>query len=543
MEKQIGFSVPGEITKVVVKFKKEAGVRFTGTELTSITQADLRNVRTILEKFPDCDVKRTFDGTEDQLDAQTASMRAETGVEVPELSSFYHITTKNRKQSEALVAELEKDPLIEEAYIEIPAVPALFISPPQAVKDEPPDLTPDFTSLQGYLNAAPEGVNAGYGWDQHGGKGENIQIIDIEGAWNFSNEDLLRNQGGIVGGVPSSDIQWENHGTAVQGVIGADENEFGMMGIVPEARFSGIAIFGEGNSPARAIKTASGRLTKGDIILIELHRPGPDASGRGQDGYIPIEWWSAEFAAVKYATTKGIIVVAAAGNGSRDLDDAIYQDRFNRVNRDSGSIIVGAGAPPNGSDGPDRSRLPFSNYGNIVDAQGWGQDVATTGYGDLQGGINKNKWYTEKFSGTSSASPIVVGTIASIQSVRKGKGVTPYTYIELRDILRRTGSPQTDAPNRPKSQRIGNRPDIKAALGGDKAVETGVASRYWIECVPYGTTGETFLWLYVENDWRYMEKPAQSVLDLVQRAFIGSGSVVRVAYEGATIAGIVVEGS
>jgi hypothetical protein len=179
-------------------------------------------------------------------------------------------------------------------------------------------------------------------------------------------------------------------------------------------------------------------------------------------------------------TNKGVIVVEAAGNGAENLDDPIYSVRppgfpaawtnpFNRANRDSGAIIVGAGAPPPGTHGrdhgPDRSRLDFSNYGASVDAQGWGREVTTTGYGHLQGGSDENLWYTDRFSGTSSASPIVVGAVACVQANRKAKGQALHTPAQMRNRLRTTGSPQTDAPGRPATQRIGNRPNLKTLLG------------------------------------------------------------------------------
>ena len=100
----------------------------------------------------------------------------------------------------------------------------------------------------------------------------------------------------------------------------------------------------------------------------------------------------------------------------------------------SGAIIVGAGAPPpdtHGRDhGPDRSRLDFSNYGERVDTQGWGREVTTTGgrhndSGDLQGGVNEDEWYTDTFGGTSSASPIVVGTLGCIQGVLRARRKHP----------------------------------------------------------------------------------------------------------------------
>ena len=143
-----------------------------------------------------------------------------------------------------------------------------------------------------------------------------------------------------------------------------------------------------------------------------------------------------------------------------------WRNSFRRTNRDSGAIVVGAGAPPPGTHGrdhgPDRSRLDFSNWGALIDAQGWGREVTTCGYGDLQGGTNEDLWYTDTFSGTSSASPIVTGAIACIQGMAKARGRPVLTPAQVRNCLRSTGSPQQDAPGRPATQRIGNRPDLRA---------------------------------------------------------------------------------
>jgi subtilisin family serine protease len=223
-------------------------------------------------------------------------------------------------------------------------------------------------------------------------------------------------------------------------------------------------------------------LSPGDIILIELHRPGPRFNfqqRQDQMGYIAIEWWDDDFAAIKYATNKGIIVVEAAGNGAEDLDDAIYNNRpndfptswtnpFNRHNRDSGAILVGAGAPPPGTHGQnhgaDRSRLGFSNFGALIDAQGWGREVTITGYGDLQGGVNEDEWYTDRFSGTSSASPIVVGALACVQGVLRSMGKVPLSPGRARELLHLTGSPQQNEPGRPANQHIGNRPNLRQLI-------------------------------------------------------------------------------
>jgi hypothetical protein len=84
---------------------------------------------------------------------------------------------------------------------------------------------------------------------------------------------------------------------------------------------------GVGMSTSTAIFGASQLLQAGDILLIEAHRPGPAAGYQPRDdqhGYIPIEWWRDDLLAVRQATGRGIIVVAAAGNGAQELDAAIY---------------------------------------------------------------------------------------------------------------------------------------------------------------------------------------------------------------------------
>jgi subtilisin family serine protease len=223
---------------------------------------------------------------------------------------------------------------------------------------------------------------------------------------------------------------------------------------------------------------AADMLNPGDIILIEAQAPGPRFIFQQRDdrlGYIALQYWRAEMEAITYATViRGVIVVEAAGNGTENLDDSIYSTSafglplwapFDRTKIDNGAIIVGAGAPPPGTHGndhgPDRSRLEFSNFGACVDAQGWGQEVTTCGYGDtLQGGVDEDLWYTQTFNGTSSASPIVVGVLACIQGILKAHGKPLLTPISARNFLRGFGMFQQDALGRPATQRIGNRPDI-----------------------------------------------------------------------------------
>ncbi len=464
--------------ELVVVVRPEAGLRAAREGLTAEV-ADTKPIEDALGAR--ATLTPLFGASEERLRYEASAVAAYTDVPVPDLSVYYRVEAPGRDMDK-LASSLVEVETIEAAYVKPPAEPPQFLNEMAAAPEEAPPITADFTARQGYLDPAPGGIDARFAWTIPGGRGAGVGIIDIEGAWRFSHEDLLLNQGGVISGVQSTDIDWRNHGTAVVGEFGGDVNALGVTGICPDANTRAISIFGPGQGSAAAIRQAANALTSGDIILIELHRPGPRhnfQSRMDQLGYIAIEWWQDDFAAIQFATGRGVIVVEAAGNGAENLDDAIYNNPapgfppgwtnpYNRANRDSGAIVVGAGAPPPGTHGrnhgPDRSRLDFSNYGSIVDAQGWGREVTTVGYGDLQGGANEDLWYTDQFSGTSSASPIVVGAVGALQGIARARG-TPLTPATARGHLRATGSPQQDAPGRPATQRIGNRPDLRALIG------------------------------------------------------------------------------
>lgn len=420
-----------------------------------------------------------FGPSEDRVRQRAAAQAAMAGAPAPDLSRYYTVEGAT-DDLDTLAEQILDTEGVVGAYVAPPPQPAVEVETLNDMvpsEELAPPVTPDFTSRQIYLDAAPAGIDARFAWTLPGGRGAGVSIIDIEGAWRFDHEDLVVNQGGVVG-TQRPELNWRNHGTAVVSEYGGDVNAFGVTGICPDAHCRGFS-FNITGGPAAAIRAAADALSAGDIILIELHRPGPGASGSGQDGFIAMEWWPAEFDAIRYASNKGVIVVEAAGNGSRNLDDPIYntpqagfpsswRNPFNRANRDSGAVVVGAGAPPPGTHGrdhgPDRSRLGFSNWGSCVDVQGWGREVTAAAYGDLQGGTDERIWYTDQFSGTSSASPIVVGAIGCIQGVRRAQGQPLLTPAAARQTLRTTGSPQQDAPGRPASQRIGNRPNLRQVL-------------------------------------------------------------------------------
>ncbi|MEM8748839.1 MAG: S8 family peptidase [Pseudomonadota bacterium] len=465
--------------ELVVKMQGDAQFRSSLNTGPTALAADAAPFAELLSNFG-AEIEPLFGLPEERM--RSIATAAGPSVAEGEMETYYAVTAPDKKLDELAEAILDQSKLVEAAYVKPQSTEPVglaesdddTINEMMPLAGDGPPASPDFTASQIYLNPAPAGIDARYAWSIAGGRGAGVKIIDCEWGWNFSHEDLLQKQIGVVFGGNSSN---NNHGTAVLGEYSADVNTFGVTGICSDA-IAGASSFVNTPSTARTIREAADRLSAGDIILLEIHRAGPNATGSGQFGYIAVEWWPDDFAAIRYAVNKGIIVVEAAGNGSQNLDAAVYNTRpanfpaswrnpFNPANPSSHAVLVGAGAPPPGTHGrnhgADRSRLGFSNYGKRVDCQGWGREVTTAGYGNLQGG-NRNIWYTETFSGTSSASPIVVGALGCVQGILKAQGSPVLTPTGAINLLRTTGSPQQDTPGRPKTQRIGNRPNLRQMI-------------------------------------------------------------------------------
>lgn len=464
---QPGIKTPKTPDYVIVELRHDSKVAFStrGFAGPAESEKQVLSLNSVLEGFKVKSCSSHFglksSDLKKRVTAAPSSLKAKVSADFAQ-AGFAQVVPRSGKDVKELVRRLNRSKAVWKAVAAPRPVPAVL---PTDGASGSRNIEPS----QGYLCSAPDGIGAMAVWGARGGRGRGVRICDIEGNWNRRHEDLPRGIP-LLGGTVINDIGWRNHGTAVLGEMLSRPNSFGCVGISHRARGAvQSAVIGGVFNAAAAIMNAARRLRRGDVILIELHAPGP--TGR----FVAMQFWNDIFSAIRAATARGITVVEAAGNGNENFQLPIYNGTG--LQRDSGAIVVGAGIPPTnyfdfesgGSAnrykkiGVPRSRIWFSNYGRIVNLQAWGWHVTTLGYGDAQGGA-ESKWYTLRFSGTSSASPIVTGAVACVQGRARARRGAPLSPAAVRRLLIATGTPQVAGPGVPQSQHIGPQPNLESAF-------------------------------------------------------------------------------
>lgn len=247
-------------------------------------------------------------------------------------------------------------------------------------------------------------IGTRYAWAA-GYKGKGVKVAVIDTGLDMGHEDLSVNalQGknfvgmgkkGTNATAPNQNTDNQTHGTHVAGIIAADDNGKGGIGIAPDAKVAGFCVFPKSGSAdtadtIRAIKAA----VKDKYDIINMSLGGPGYSKPYED-------------AVNEAYNAGVAVFAAAGN--EDISAKAYPAGF------ANTISVGA-VDQNGT------RASFSNYGSSLSLSFPGVSIYSTvpgSYGSM--------------SGTSQASPAAAGTAAVILSARE-------------DIRKKTGRARVNA--------------------------------------------------------------------------------------------------
>lgn len=287
--------------------------------------------------------------------------------------------------------------------------------------------------------------------------GDGVRVAVLDGGIHSSHVDLDGNldvaasRSFVPGRAFNNDTGTFWHGTHVAGIVAAEDNAIGTIGVAPEATIIGVKVLHSGSGAfswvISGILYASTPIAEGgggaDIINMSLGAIFPRGGGPGTGQLI-----SALNKAVNYAGSKGVLVVSSAGNDSLDLD---HSGSFISVPAMSGSgIAVSATGPlgfavgfPNGATN-FRRPASYTNFGNsIINIAAPGGDFALPGNALCSlprvptGTVTTNCWVfdmvlstsrgagasTTSYSwaaGTSMASPAAAGVAALIKQRNPG---------------------------------------------------------------------------------------------------------------------------
>jgi hypothetical protein len=462
---------------VVLKVRDGAGAEAREGRLAAgAAEVGLPELRDLVDTLGR--VEPLFDLPLDELADLRSAGEARGGQALADLSQYF-LLVLDGEDPRGAVRALRASAAVEEAYLATrPPAPPGDVFPATPLYDT----CGGASACQGYLDAAPGGIDARWAWTQPSGKGAGRRVADVEYAWNIQglfgssagHEDLS----GVSGQVPSAPVagsaSWVNptpgdthHGTAVAGVLSADLDAWGVSGVAPNATLRVSAAFTtSGLNIAAAILRAARVLRPGDTLLVEMQNFGPNYTGQGQRGMVPVEYYGAEYNAIRQVTALCIHVVEAAGNGEQDFGsasapfgDSTYLTRFDPRVRHSGATLVGAAT----SSAP-HLRMWFSNFGLRVDAYAWGENVVTLGYGDLfAGGVlapDVDQLYTSSFAGTSSASAIVAGASTVLNATHVRLHGASWRPLAMERCLRTSGTDTSLLFN----EQIGRQPDLRDQL-------------------------------------------------------------------------------
>ena len=237
-------------------------------------------------------------------------------------------------------------------------------------------------------------------------KGTGVKVAIIDTGIDYTHPDLDANykEGGLdyVNG-DSNPMDDNGHGTHCAGIVAAEDNEEGVVGVAPEAHLYAVKVLDSGGSGYLSDVIAGIQWSMDNGMQVISMSLGTDTD------------YQSLHDACDEAYAAGIVVVAAGGNdylrrGRAEFDTVDYPARYDSV------IAVGA------TDSNDE-KASFSSTGPDVELAAPGVDILST-------------YLTGRYaymSGTSMACPHVAGTAALVMVSEP-----TFTNVDVRQRLQAT---------------------------------------------------------------------------------------------------------
>ena len=208
-----------------------------------------------------------------------------------------------------------------------------------------------------------------------------------------------------------------SHGTHVAGIVAALRNGTGVDGVASAVRVMVLRAVPDGDERDKDVANAIRYAVDNGARVINMsfgksHSPQKSVVDE----------------AVRYAESRGVLLVHAAGNDGADLnDEGNFPNQFYAGGgRAANWIEVGASS----WEGPESLPATFSNYGRgKVDVFAPGSDILSL---TPDAGYGRN-------SGTSMAAPVVTGVAATLLAY-----FPDLTAVQVRDIILRSATQYTD---------------------------------------------------------------------------------------------------